>query len=152
MARWPAVQPRFIGLWLGGKDGASTSRMGSPSRVDGGVHNQAPAACLTGLVVLLVALGPAAAEKRVALVMGNSAYQHTAPLKNPSNDATDMAEKLRQLGFDVIEGTDLSKDEMEQRIRAFADKLTGADVGLFFYAGHGLRDRARPCTHRQGRR
>jgi uncharacterized caspase-like protein len=97
------------------------------------------AACLTGLVVLLVALVPAAAEKRVALVMGNSAYQHTAPLKNPSNDATDMAEKLRQLGFDVIEGTDLSKDEMEQRIRAFADKLTGADVGLFFYAGHGLQ-------------
>jgi uncharacterized caspase-like protein len=97
------------------------------------------AACLTGLVVLLVALVPAAAEKRVALVMGNSAYLHTAPLKNPSNDATDMAEKLRQLGFDVIEGTDLSKDEMEQRIRAFADKLTGADVGLFFYAGHGLQ-------------
>jgi uncharacterized caspase-like protein len=109
------------------------------------------AACLTGLVVLLVALVPAAAEKRVALVMGNSAYQHTAPLKNPSNDATDMAEKLRQLGFDVIEGTDLSKDEMEQRIRAFADKLTGADVGLFFYAGHGLQIDGRnflaPCVH-----
>jgi uncharacterized caspase-like protein len=97
------------------------------------------AVCLTGLVVLLGALGPATAEKRVALVMGNSAYQHTAPLKNPSNDATDMAAQLRQLGFDVIDGTDLSKAEMEQRIRAFADKLNGADVGLFFYAGHGLQ-------------
>jgi hypothetical protein len=78
-------------------------------------------------------------EKRVALVIGNSAYQHTAVLKNPSNDATDMAATLRQLGFDVIDGNDLTKDEMEQRIRAFAAKLAGADVGLFFYAGHGLQ-------------
>src|SRR3990172_3752158 len=97
------------------------------------------AACLFGLTVLIGALVPAQAEKRVALVIGNSAYQHTAPLKNPSNDATDIAEKLRELGFDVIDGTDLSKDDMEQRIRDFAAKLTGADVGLFFYAGHGLQ-------------
>jgi uncharacterized caspase-like protein len=94
---------------------------------------------LAGLVVLVGGLSPAAAEKRVALVIGNSAYQHTAPLKNPSNDASDFAEKLRQLGFEVIDGTDLSKGEMEQRIRTFADKLVGADVGLFFYAGHGLQ-------------
>jgi len=97
------------------------------------------AAFLAGLLVLAGGLSPAAAEKRVALVIGNSAYQHTAPLKNPSNDASDIAEKLRQLGFDVIDGTDLSKSEMEQRIRAFSDKLAGADVGLFFYAGHGLQ-------------
>lgn len=97
------------------------------------------AAFVAGLVVLACGLSPAAAEKRVALVIGNSAYQHTAPLKNPSNDATDIAEKLRQLGFEVIDGTDLSKGDMEQRIRTFADKLVGADVGLFFYAGHGLQ-------------
>jgi uncharacterized caspase-like protein len=97
------------------------------------------AACLTAIIVLMGALAPAAAEKRVALVIGNSAYQHTAPLKNPSNDASDMAAELRQLNFDVIDGTDLSKDEMEKLIRAFAAKLTGADVGLFFYAGHGLQ-------------
>jgi uncharacterized caspase-like protein len=97
------------------------------------------AACLTAVILLLAAPGPAAAEKRVALVIGNSAYQHTAALKNPSNDASDMAAALRALDFDVVDGTDLAKDEMEQRIRAFAAKLVGADVGLFFYAGHGLQ-------------
>jgi uncharacterized caspase-like protein len=96
------------------------------------------AALLCGAVTLFAVSGPAAAEKRVALVIGNSAYQHTAALKNPSNDATDMAGKLRALGFEVIDGTDLSKAEMETRIRAFADKLQGSDDGLFFYAGHGL--------------
>ena len=97
------------------------------------------AAGLFSLAVLATAPDAALAERRVALVIGNSAYQNTAPLKNPSNDATDMAEKLRELGFEVIDGTDLSKREMEQRIRTFADKLAGADVGLFFYAGHGLQ-------------
>ena len=97
------------------------------------------AAGFTAALLLFGALGPAAAEKRVALVIGNSAYQHTAALKNPSNDATDMAATLQQLGFDVIDGNDLTKEEMEQRIRAFAAKLAGADVGLFFYAGHGLQ-------------
>ncbi len=97
------------------------------------------ATAVVSLVVLVSALAPASAEKRVALVIGNSAYENTAPLKNPSNDAVDVAETLRGLGFDVIDGTDLSKREMEKRIRAFADKLEGADVGLFFYAGHGLQ-------------
>jgi uncharacterized caspase-like protein len=96
-------------------------------------------ASLISLTTLLLTLHGAAAEKRVALVIGNSAYQHTAPLRNPSNDATDFAGKLRDLGFDVIDGTDLNKRDMEQRIRAFADKLIGSDVGLFFYAGHGLQ-------------
>ncbi|HEX2448692.1 MAG TPA: caspase family protein [Methyloceanibacter sp.] len=98
---------------------------------------------LSAFVVSLVLVAgmvlPAHAEKRVALVIGNSAYQHTAPLRNPSNDASDMAEKLRALGFEVIDGTNLSKSEMESRIRTFATKLSGADVGLFFYAGHGMQ-------------
>jgi len=97
------------------------------------------ATAFISLVFLASALEPASAERRVALVIGNSAYKNTAPLKNPSNDAVDVAEMLRQLGFEVIDGTDLSKREMEKRIRAFADKLKGADVGLFFYAGHGLQ-------------
>ena len=91
------------------------------------------------LAVLVTVLGPANAEKRVALVIGNSAYKNTTPLKNPSNDATDMAEALRALDFEVVDGTDLHKRDMMKRIRAFADKLEGADVGLFFYAGHGLQ-------------
>jgi uncharacterized caspase-like protein len=96
-------------------------------------------ACLLGVVVLFAALTPAAAEKRVALVIGNAAYQNAPPLRNPSNDATDIAAKLRVLGFDVVEGIDLGKRDMEKRIRAFAEQLNGADVGLFYYAGHGLQ-------------
>lgn len=94
---------------------------------------------LIGLTLLVAALSPASAEKRVALVIGNSAYKNTTPLKNPSNDAVDMAEALRALDFEVIDGTDLRKRDMMKRIRAFAEKLDGADVGLFFYAGHGLQ-------------
>ena len=96
-------------------------------------------ACVFGVATLIAASGPASAEKRVALVIGNSAYQHTATLKNPSNDATDMAQALRNLDFEVIDGTDLSKRDMVKRIRTFADKVRGADVGLFYYAGHGLQ-------------
>ena len=85
---------------------------------------------LLGLAALFAALTPAAAEKRVALVIGNAAYQHAPPLRNPSNDATDIAAKLRELGFDVVEGIDLGKRDMEKRIRAFAEQLNGVDVGI----------------------
>lgn len=97
------------------------------------------AAYVFGLMALLGTPGPAAAEKRVALVIGNAAYEHVPRLQNPSNDAADMAGKLRSLGFDVIEGIDLGKRDMEKRIRSFAEALSGADVGLFYYAGHGLQ-------------
>ncbi len=96
-------------------------------------------ACVFGVAALMAASAPASAEKRVALVIGNSAYQHTGTLKNPSNDATDMARTLRELDFEVIDGTDLTKRDMVKRIRTFADKVRGADVGLFYYAGHGLQ-------------
>ncbi len=89
---------------------------------------------------VLVACGaPAAhAEKRIALVIGNAAYQSTAELKNPKNDAIDMAAALRRLGFEVFEGRDLDKRSMERVIRQFGVKLSGADIAFFFYAGHGL--------------
>ena len=82
---------------------------------------------------------PAYAEKRVALVIGNSAYLHTAALFNPKNDAADMAEALRRLGFEVLDGRDLDKRGMERLIRQFGLKLAGADLALFFYAGHGVQ-------------
>jgi uncharacterized caspase-like protein len=81
----------------------------------------------------------ARAEKRVALVIGNGAYQNTAPLTNPSHDAADMAGALKRLGFEVVDGRDLDKRTMERLIRQFAIQLVGADVALFFYAGHGLQ-------------
>ena len=78
-------------------------------------------------------------SRRVALVVGNSAYQHTTPLKNPRHDATDIAATFTKLGFEVVSGTDLDKPAMDRTIRAFADKLVGASLGVFFYAGHGLQ-------------
>ena len=81
----------------------------------------------------------ARAEKRIALVIGNSAYQNTPDLKNPKNDAIDVAAALRRLGFEVFEGRDLDKRAMERLIRQFGVRLSGADLALFFYAGHGLQ-------------
>ena len=90
------------------------------------------------IVLLLLVLAPsvAQAQKRVALVIGNSAYQHTAKLANPKNDAADVAAALKTLGFHVVEGRDLDKTAMERKLRDFATGLSGADVGIFFYAGH----------------
>jgi uncharacterized caspase-like protein len=77
-------------------------------------------------------------QKRVALVIGNSAYRHARRLENPRNDAADVGAALVKLGFQVIEGFDLDKAGLDAKIRAFTSALKGADVGLFFYAGHGL--------------
>jgi uncharacterized caspase-like protein len=82
---------------------------------------------------------PAHAERRVALVIGNSAYEHVPQLVNPKNDAADMAKKLEDLGFEVVVGEDLDLSSMRKAAREFTGKLEGADLSLFFYAGHGLQ-------------
>jgi uncharacterized caspase-like protein len=88
----------------------------------------------------LISLEPArAASNRIALVLGHGAYQSVPPLPNPSNDAADVAQALRNIGFDVIEGRDLERRAMEEKIREFGRRLDNADVALFFYAGHGLQ-------------
>ncbi len=98
------------------------------------------AACACAVLGSAEAQPSGAAEaKRVALVIGNSAYQHTTALANPANDAGDMAAALREVGFQVIDGTDLDKRGLDQKVREFARALAGADSGLFFYAGHGLQ-------------
>jgi len=95
---------------------------------------------LTGLVAMMLANAPAAqADRRVALVVGNSAYASAASLRNPRNDASDMAEMLKKLGFEVELGLDLDQQNFAVTIEKFARALDGADVGLFFYAGHGLQ-------------
>jgi hypothetical protein len=91
------------------------------------------------IVGCLIAPPRAIGAKRVALVIGNSAYEHTAPLTNPKHDAADMSVVLKALGFRVIEGLDLDKAEMDRIVRDFADALSDAQAGLFFYAGHGLQ-------------
>jgi tetratricopeptide (TPR) repeat protein len=89
---------------------------------------------------LLLLVSPVAhAEKRVALIIGNSAYRPQGELTNPRNDATDVAAALKRHGFQVIEGLDLDKVAFDRKLRDFAGALVGADVGLFFYAGHGLQ-------------
>jgi uncharacterized caspase-like protein len=83
---------------------------------------------------------PAAAQKRVALIVGNAAYANAAALANPANDASDMASAMRGLGIDVILGLDLDKRGFDAKVRDFSRALAaGADTGIFFYAGHGLQ-------------
>jgi uncharacterized caspase-like protein len=97
--------------------------------------------------LLLALAAPAQAaphtERRVALVIGNGAYQHVPPLANPSNDARLMAESLKAIGFEVVGGkafTDMkTKNDMEQAVRRFGEMIRGGGVGLFFYAGHGVQ-------------
>src|SRR5882672_10682773 len=87
---------------------------------------------------LLVSATVAKAEKRVAFVLGNSAYRNVAPLPNPAIDAKSMAKVLRNVGFEVVEGANLTRDRMTERLLEFGKKAEGADVALFFYAGHGI--------------
>lgn len=94
---------------------------------------------LSFLIVFSSLAQAAIDQKRVALVIGNSAYEHTTALKNPKNDAKDVAAALRRLGFDVIEGTDLEHADMRAKVREFSLKVEGADVALFYYAGHGVQ-------------
>jgi uncharacterized caspase-like protein len=82
---------------------------------------------------------PAQAEKRVALVIGNSAYVHAPVLKNPRNDAEAISKTLEGLSFEVVKGIDLDTSGMQTTIASFADRLRTADVALLFYAGHGLQ-------------
>ncbi|MBF0266575.1 MAG: caspase family protein [Gammaproteobacteria bacterium] len=90
-------------------------------------------------ILFLVAIQQGyAKEKRVALVIGNASYKD-APLKNSVNDATDMAELLKQNDFSIILKLDASKREMEQAINTFGKKLKDGGVGLFYYAGHGIQ-------------
>ncbi|MDX2259326.1 MAG: SUMF1/EgtB/PvdO family nonheme iron enzyme [Hyphomicrobiaceae bacterium] len=90
-------------------------------------------------LLLACAIPATAADRRVALVIGNGAYKHTPVLANPKNDAADMKAALAGLGFEVIEGIDLDKAGMDRTIRTFARALAGAKVGALFYAGHGLQ-------------
>ena len=91
------------------------------------------------LGMLLVFAASARPAERVALVVGNSAYEHTDPLVNPKNDASDVAEVLAELGFQVIVGTDLDLDGFYEKIEEFAAAAHHAEVSMFFYAGHGLQ-------------
>src|ERR1035437_6051065 len=96
------------------------------------------------LIVALSVLGilastdAAKADRRVAFVVGNGAYKNVAQLPKPPVDAKAMAAVLRNVGFDVVEGTNLTRDKMTEKLLDFGKKAQGADVAVFFYAGHGI--------------
>ncbi|MGB8606851.1 caspase family protein [Bradyrhizobium sp.] len=90
------------------------------------------------VIGILASSNAAKADRRVAFVVGNGAYKNVAPLPNPPIDARAMASVLRNVGFDVVEGTNLSRDSMTQKLLEFGKKAQDADVALFFYAGHGI--------------
>jgi hypothetical protein len=93
---------------------------------------------LTAAMLLLVSQ-PALADKRVALVLGNSAYQNAPALPNPANDSAMMERTFRQAGFDVVDARhDLSALETRRALRDFADKAADADIAVIYYAGHGI--------------
>jgi uncharacterized caspase-like protein len=89
-------------------------------------------------IAFLASANAAMANKRVAFVVGNSTYKNVAPLPNPAMDAKSMAKVLRNVGFDVVEGTNLTRDAMTAKLLDFGKKAQGADVAVFYYAGHGI--------------
>lgn len=94
------------------------------------------ALCLLTLVATTHAATPG--NSRVALVIGNAAYQNV-PLKNPVNDARAVAAKLRKLGFQVLERHDLKQREIGQVLSEFRSRIVPGGAALFFYAGHGVQ-------------
>ena len=108
--------------------------------------------CRSGLgtllcILVIACVTPARAQspdgsRRIALVVGNFGYQHVPRLANPGNDATLIATTLRQLGFTLVGGAvqqNLDKAHFDQEVQAFGRDIQGADVALFYYAGHGLQ-------------
>jgi len=102
------------------------------------------AALVSCAIGLVAASGPAQAERRVALVIGNSNYkQANISLSNPKNDAQDISATLTSLGFEVVTTVDATKREMDLSLQTFARLAINADSALFFYAGHAMQFQGR---------
>ena len=78
------------------------------------------------------------ADRRVAFVVGNGTYKNVAPLAEPADRRQGDGGALRNVGFEVVEGTNLTRDKMTEKLLDFGKKAQGADVAVFFYAGHGI--------------
>jgi uncharacterized caspase-like protein len=95
------------------------------------------ASCL--LLLLMHSIDMAHAEKRVALIIGNSGYQNAPALINPKNDAQDIGKSLRELGFTTIVATDLNRAGMDDALDRFSRSVGGAEIALVYYSGHGMQ-------------
>ena len=91
------------------------------------------------LMLFMANIHMASADRRTALVIGNSAYKTINPLPNPVNDATDMKAALEKLGFEVILKINADRSRIREAVRRFGDKIRQGGVGLFYYAGHGVQ-------------
>ncbi len=99
-------------------------------------------AAVWGLLLLPPSAGMAQSPKRVALVIGNGAYQNVARLPNPLRDATAIADMFRKAGFDkVIARQDVGNLEFKRALREFGDAASDADIAIIYYAGHGIQVR-----------
>ena len=124
--------------------GNTAQRGGEPAagaRVGVSTRRRRARRAVAALIMTLaaVAASPAAAENRVALVIGNGGYQAAPVLANPPNDAKDVGEALKSLGFKVTLGTDFDQAKMKRAIEDFSKTAAAADVSLFYYGGHGLQ-------------
>ena len=96
-------------------------------------------ALLASLSAMTLAGRAAHAESRVAMVIGNSAYQNVNQLPNPAKDAEAIGEMLKKAGFDVVDSRqNVGVADMKRMIRNFSDKVANADVAVVYYAGHGI--------------
>jgi uncharacterized caspase-like protein len=93
---------------------------------------------LLTLMCMALSVSAARADRRVAFVVGNGAYRNVAQLPNPPIDAKAMAATLRNVGFEVIEGSNLTRDQMTEKLLDFGRKAQGSDIAVFYYAGHGI--------------
>jgi uncharacterized caspase-like protein len=101
-------------------------------------------AALFGCVLLACSTESASADRRIALVVGNSNYNNPSlALSNPKNDAEDVASALRSLGFEVVQAINANKRDMDLSMAKFARLATDSDAALFYYAGHALQYQGR---------
>jgi hypothetical protein len=106
------------------------------------IKSAAVIAVMATLLLLPLSNGPALAQKRVALVIGNGAYQNVTKLPNPIKDAWTIAATFRNAGFDSVAlRQDLGAMEFKRALREFADAAQDADVAVVYYAGHGIQVR-----------
>ncbi len=94
---------------------------------------------VAAISVMLLSASDCLAQKRLALLIGNSAYSKIGALKNPVNDVVAMNRSLKKAGFDVMVVKNADRNTMGRAIDDFGRKLKSYDVGLFYFSGHGLQ-------------
>jgi uncharacterized caspase-like protein len=129
-----ALPPKYSnGKWAHDKARERLAALGSDIPAISAALNPGPTLQQANLVT------PIASGRRVALVIGNGAYRTMPALRNPANDAGDVARQLRAMNFEVTDGIDLARNDFEEALIRFARESRDAEVALVYYAGHGLQ-------------